>query len=54
MKPIINVRRYEDKDGNQMREVIKSYVLSKVTTAFVFCLFREVKSEKSKCLKKLN
>lgn len=43
MKPIINIRRYEDKDGSQMREVIKSYVLAKFTTAFVFCLFREVK-----------
>ena len=43
MKPIINIRRYEGrKDDNQMGEVIRSYVLSKWTTAFYFCLFREV------------
>lgn len=42
MKPVIHIRRYEDKDRNKVDEVIKSYVLSKFTSAFVFCLFREV------------
>lgn len=43
MKPLIYVRRYDEKvHGAQMKEVIKSYVLSKFKTAFIFCLFREV------------
>jgi hypothetical protein len=43
MKPVITVRRYEDhQDMIRTKEVIRDYVLSKFSTAFWFCLFREV------------
>ncbi|CAG9811478.1 unnamed protein product [Chironomus riparius] len=42
MKPIIVVRRYEDKDLLQMQEVIRNYVMSMFSNAFWFCLFREI------------
>ncbi|KAG5667786.1 hypothetical protein PVAND_015756 [Polypedilum vanderplanki] len=42
MQPIITVRRYEDKDLRQMQEVIRNSVLSKFSSAFWFCLFREI------------
>ena len=43
MKPVITVRRYDDRlDNNKVKEVIRNFVLSRFSTAFWFCLFREV------------
>ena len=43
MKPIIVVRRFEERDLHQMQEVIRNYVLAKFSSAFWFCIFREVR-----------
>lgn len=43
MKPVIVVRRFDDgKDNNRVKDVIRDFVLSRFSTAFWFCLFREV------------
>jgi len=43
MKPIITVRRYDDRlDNQKVKEVIRNFVLSRFSTAFWFCLFREI------------
>lgn len=43
MKPIITVRRYDDRlDNHKVKQVIRNFVLSRFSGAFWFCLFREV------------
>jgi hypothetical protein len=44
MQPIITIRRYEDKDLRQMQEVVRNSVMSHFSSAFWFCLFREVRN----------
>ncbi|CRK95303.1 CLUMA_CG008684, isoform A [Clunio marinus] len=42
MKPVICVRRYDDKDNYKVKEIIRNFVLSRFSAAFWFCIFREI------------
>lgn len=42
MKPVICVRRYEESDRIIVQSVVRDFVLSRFSSAFWFCLFREV------------
>lgn len=46
MKPVICVRRYEEgADRYVVQEVVKEFVMARFSSAFWFCLFREVIDE---------
>lgn len=46
MKPVICVRRYEESaDRYAVQEVVRDFVMARFSSAFWFCLFREVIDE---------
>lgn len=49
MRPFIIIRKYDNSDSINCKDLIKNYVMSFVSNAFFSCLFREVKKN-TQCL----